>query len=111
MFKISWMQHEEEHASVDGVDAALELGDTGDCISIGLGADRSVLNYVGASGDPPYFTSRGEQAGDAFISFRFGGEWSEFPAHNSVPTSLARAAVRRFCETGKLPSEIDWEEV
>lgn len=33
--------------------------DDGDSLSIGLGREVSVLSYVGAAGNPPYFSSQG----------------------------------------------------
>jgi hypothetical protein len=87
----------------------------GPCLSIGLGLRRSVLNYVGVDGDPPYFTSVSgaddeETEGESTISFLFNGELSEFPVENSVPLARARVAFRQFCETNVLPDAIEWEE-
>jgi hypothetical protein len=127
MFTIGWNQHEQPASSIHDVDRILdelhanfagedpqlvtvELNKTGDSLAIGLGRDRSVLNYMSGSKDPPYFTSTGELEEDEPIAFRFGGEWSEFPMRSSIPTSMARQAMRYFCATGKLSSAIQWEQ-
>jgi len=127
VFTIGWNQHEQQAASIQEVDRVLdelhanfacedpqlvtvELNETGDSLAIGLGRDRSVLNYVPGSKNPPYFTSTGEFEMDEPISFRFGGEWSEFPLRNSIPTPIARQAMRHFCSTGKLSSTVQWEQ-
>lgn len=127
MFTIEWNQHEQQAASIYDVDRILnelhaqfaggdpqlvtvKLSETHDSLAIGLGRDRSVLNYVSGSKDPPYFTSIGELDVDEPIVFRFGGEWSEFPMRSSIPTLIARQAMRHFCATGKLSSAVQWEQ-
>lgn len=113
MFTIAWNQHELQAASVPDVERILDelhekfadddpqlvtvqSGETGDSLAIGIGRDRSILNYVSGSKDPPYFTSTGELEVDEPIAFRFGGEWSEFPMRSSVPSLVARKAMRHF---------------
>jgi hypothetical protein len=87
--------------------AGLERPD-GAALSIGLGRDRSVLNYM-RSPDPPYFTSHDEQADtDGTVVFFYYGHWSEFPADAAVPMDDAREAARRFFRTGERPDNIDW---
>lgn len=127
MFTVEWNDHTYQTTFIDEVERVLdelhaefaskdpqlvtvELSETGDSLAIGLGRNRSVLNYVSGSKDPPYFTSVGEVDGDEPISFRFGGEWSEFPMKHSVPITSARLALRHFCTTGKLTSAINWEQ-
>jgi hypothetical protein len=127
MFKIEWNQQERIASSIDDVNRILdelhmnfmsgdpqlvtvELNETGDSLAIGLGRDRSVLNYINGSKDPPYLTSTGGIEVDEPIAFRFGGEWSEFPMKNSIPTSVARQVMGQFCATGNLSSAIQWEE-
>lgn len=87
--------------------AGLERPD-GAALSIGLGRDCSVLNYM-TSPDPPYFTSHDAEAdADGTIVFFYYGHWSEFPADAAVAMDDAREAVRRFFEDGKRPDNIDW---
>ncbi len=89
----------------------MERKDNGDSLSIGLGSDLSVLNYVRGDNNPPYYTSSGGSEEDRGISFLFGGELSQSPLRNTVPISTARAAMKRFCETGELSKDVIWEEV
>ena len=80
----------------------------GAALSIGLGRDRSVLNYM-SSPDPPYFTSHDEQGDvDGTVVFYYYGHWSEFPADAAVPMGDAREAARRFFRSGERPDNIDW---
>lgn len=128
MFNITWDMEERRAGSAHEVDLLLdqlqlaftgtdpalvtvEFVETGDSLSIGLGRERSVLNYIRGDKDPPYYTSSGGADDDEAVSFRFGGDWSEFPPWNAVPIALAREAMRHFCETGKLSNDIQWEEV
>ena len=80
-----------------------------DCLTIGLGSDLSVLNYMRGHKNPPYYTSLGEPSAEGVIGFIFGGELTDFRLRNAVPVSAARAALTRFCETGELPEEVGWE--
>jgi hypothetical protein len=83
----------------------------GQSLSIGLGAQCSVLNYVRGDKNPPYYTSAAESESDEHVSFRFGGAWSEYPLRATVPIAEARAAMTRFCESGQLSPDVRWEEV
>lgn len=87
--------------------------DDGDCLSIGLGCEVSVLSYVGASKMPPYFSSQGStrvRDGEGVV-FHYFGHWSEFPPSAAVPIADAVEAVRYFCEHGKLSPLMSWVEV
>lgn len=127
MFKICWNNQEAPLHSLQAVEELLdqlelefiaskptlvtvELED-GDSLSIGLGKELSVLNFVAANNDPPYFTSAGNLQLDGVISFCYEGELSEFPLKHAVTNEAARAAITHFCLTGKLTSAIKWEEV
>lgn len=128
MYTISWDNNQEQASLIDDVDRLLdrlheqhrnsgptlvtvERADNGDSLSIGLGAELSVLNYVRGDKNPPYYTSSGGDDTEDVISFMFGGEWSEYPRRAAVPISVARAAMMRFCETGELSRDVMWEEV
>lgn len=127
MYRISWNNNEEHSESPQAVERLLdrlhascrttptlvtvERTDNGDSLSIGLGSDKSVLNYVRGDQNPPYYTSSGGNHRDEAISFLFGGEWSEYPLRNAVPVSAAREAMALFCKTGELSKNIMWEEV
>ena len=90
-----------------GLIAGIERPD-GTALSIGLGRDRSVLNYM-SSLDPPYFTSYDPESDqEGTVVFYYYGQWSEFSADAAVPMDDAREAVRRFYENGERPENIDW---
>jgi hypothetical protein len=89
----------------------VERVDNGDSLSIGLGANVTVLNYVRGDQNPPYYTSSGGTDADETISFLFGAEWSEYPLKFAVSISTGRAAIKRFCETGQLLESVVWVEV
>ena len=87
--------------------------DDGDCLSIGLGREISVLSYVGASKMPPYFSSQGSarvRDGEGVV-FHYFGHWSEFAPSAAVPIADAVEAVRHFCEHGKLSTLMNCVEV
>jgi hypothetical protein len=127
-YKIWWNQSIREVASLDEVattidDLHLRFKDAlptlvsverepgGPSLSIGLGLDDCVLNYMGPEGDPPYYTSVGQGQADQDISFQFGGTWSEFPSHHALPFSVGRMVLLEFCATGERSDRIEWEEV
>ncbi len=126
--RLRWANSEMHVGTIDEMDALLdtlhddavrtepmlvsvELMPSGDSLSIGLGRDVSVLNYVAGTGDPPYFTSSGGPRGDATVHFFYMGEWSEYLLENAVPVGVARQAIRHFWATGKLDPNVAWEEV
>lgn len=85
----------------------------GDCLSIGVGRDESVLGWTGASLDPPYFASKGtiESVEPVVMFFAEGDHWTEFPRHEAILWARAVEGVRRFLETGELPDNVDWQEI
>lgn len=85
----------------------------GDMLSIGLGRQYSVLSFVGASQDPPYFVSVGDINPSGDVVFYFNGHYSEFPPHAAVSPAEALEAVRAFVASAglPLPSNVSWEEV
>jgi hypothetical protein len=83
----------------------------GDTLSVGLGLKESVLSWVPAGGDPPYFTSEGNLQADGTVVFFYRGDWSEFPRWSAIPVEAAREAVSEFWHTGQRPTSVKWEEV
>jgi hypothetical protein len=81
----------------------------GATLAMGLGRDATIMTYIPANLDPPYFHSVGKQRGAALV-FHFGGDWSEFPRRQALPVNEAREAMRRFFANPTLPANIDWEE-
>lgn len=84
---------------------------SGDILAIGLGLKESILSFVSASGDPPYWISKGKKKNlEDTIVFYCYDEWSEFPSSALIPMEVARSVMKEFVKTGKLSDEIDWEE-
>jgi hypothetical protein len=127
MAKIIWDESERDVNSINELDlvldelhaefsrgepvlVVLELSETGDSLAIGLGRDESVLSYVPGDKNPPYFTSTSEKDIGGTLVFRFMGDCSEFPLRNTVPIKATREAVRYFWRTGRLTTELKWEE-
>ncbi|MDP9793723.1 hypothetical protein J2S43_002235 [Catenuloplanes nepalensis] len=87
--------------------------DSGDTISIALGRETSVLNYISASKMPPYLVSKGgSPAPDAgVVRFGYFGSMTEFPNWQAIPRSDALEAVCSFVAAGTLPENVLWIEV
>jgi hypothetical protein len=45
------------------------------------------------------------------VFFVEGDHWTEFPRREAIPWESALDAARRFLEIGKLPENVDWQEV
>ena len=84
------------------------VGPAGDLLSVGIGADESVLTWVQASEEPPYLASLGDEAAPGTIVFYLFGELSEFPRSQCIPVETARQAAREFLATAQLPSCVRW---
>jgi len=87
------------------------IATNGNCVSMGLGREESVLSWVQASKDPPYYASKGNPKAEGTIVFFYGGDWSDFPRWSTVSATDALAAMREFFETGERPTTVEWEEV
>jgi hypothetical protein len=103
----------EQHAEKTEPPIADLSNPEGDTLSIGLGRSQSMLSWISRSLDPPYFASKGQgSTGEAdYVVFYAGGQWSEFPSSNLISKESAREAVREFFVTGRLPTNVEWEEV
>lgn len=73
-----------------------------------VGDDRSVLNHVPDSLDPPYMVSVGNEASDEPVVFYVAGDhYSDGPRRNTIPPADAQAAMRHFLTTGELSPEVN----
>lgn len=124
---LNWEQNEVAVGSVQELDALLDrltveaeeadlpfvvalAREDGSTLSIGLGTEESVANYVSGSFDPPYYVSRGDPDRAEPVKFVFSGEMTEYPPWSAIPVEAARAAMRHFFETGELSPDVDWAE-
>ena len=84
---------------------------TGESLSVGLGSDWTVLNWVSSTGEPPYFGSQGDTSATGVVVFRYSGSSSEFPSASAIPVESGRRAVREFLAAGHRPQTVAWAEV
>lgn len=77
-------------------------------VAVDLPYPVTVLNYIGADGDPPYLLSSGKEGLSCNPVYFYGGYFSEFPASAVIASSKAREALRRFISSPGLPQNIDW---
>jgi hypothetical protein len=84
---------------------------TGAVMTVGLGAEASVLSFAESPERQPYYASHGNGGGDGTIWFDYYGSPTEFPIEQAVPMSDAMRAAEEFCKTGSLPSTVKWESV
>jgi hypothetical protein len=87
------------------------INDAGDSLGLVIGADVSLLSFVGNAGNPPYYISVGElRAEGLFVLYVYGGHYSELPRRYCVSVEEAREAMRVFLEIGCLTDHLQWEE-
>lgn len=84
---------------------------SGAVLTVGLGAEGSVLSYSENPDRPPYYASRGQQSGDGTVWFDYQGSASEFPVEQVVAVSRAMEAAEEFCRTGSRPKVVEWQDV
>ena len=84
----------------------------GDTLAIGLGQPYSVLSYVRADGNPPYYVSVGRVLPSEPVVFYFNDHYSEFAPHHAITLDEALAVMREFANHSclPLPDAIVWEE-
>lgn len=100
----------KEHQNKAPVLAVIEKTETGESITIGLGAQYSVINYSPANANPPYLSSVGDFENDDVLEFWYLGHLSEIPHRNCISHELAKDALQYFVKYGKLTQSIKWEE-
>lgn len=83
----------------------------GPVLSIGTGADRSVAVWTVSEEGDGNAISRGVASTDASEWFEFAGEPTEYAAGRLIPPDSARQAARQFFDTGKRPTNLEWEAV
>jgi hypothetical protein len=126
---ISWHRGTSTASDVEALDAILDriTGEidpelpqaivversNGDALTILLGAPRSFVSFVAASGNAPYFSSLGDPTATGFITFYVDGDHhSETESRRAIDPGEARAAVREFVGLHRdLPRCITWTEV
>src|SRR6266508_2747268 len=94
VYRVAWENQQAHASSCDEVDALLNRlvteyqGDkavfvtitrtaTGDSLKLGVGRERTVLDYVPGDLEPPYHASLGDPNESGSLVFRYEGEWTE----------------------------------
>lgn len=127
MFHLKW---KDDERSVGSVEEAIELveslhaqfkgvnhpsiitvrNDAGDIMTIGLGAERSFLNFMSEHLKPPYYSTVGENENEQTTTmFDFMGEQTEVRSRNLISLAGAVEALKVFCNTGQRDSSRSWE--
>jgi hypothetical protein len=86
------------------------VSQSGEVLTIGLGADQSVLSYMPANGEPPYLSSVGNDQSGGTIVFSYFGDWTEIPRTSLIATPIARQVLRHFVNTGELSNIVTWND-
>jgi hypothetical protein len=80
-------------------------------LSIGVGADSSVLAYEEGDGEGGGY-SKGPRTGDkTSVTFAYGTAPTEFLAWMLIPKADAFEAARQFYRTGTQPTNIEWDDI
>ena len=77
-------------------------------LSIGLGGDKAILNYVPPNGWPAQ-TSVGDPEAVGILAFTVAGELSELQARHAIPFDVALHAALHFFATQQLSPLVAWE--
>lgn len=86
------------------------ISPAGRVLSMGAGADVSILSWTDEAADHPYLLSQGDSAGITPVEFFYGNQMSEFPPTAVIPVHTARQAMREFFTTNRLPTSVKWTE-
>jgi hypothetical protein len=79
-------------------------------LSIGLGADESVLVYSSGRWNDESGFSKGARIDDTTeVSFHYGTGVSEYLGSMLLPKETAFAAAQEFFRTGHQPTCVEWE--
>jgi Immunity protein Imm1 len=107
------MAASEEARSKNILGAVVIEAENGNCITMVVGGDETVLTFDYGHRNPPYYASKGASDSDeplltCYLTFQ---HHSEFPRKNVIPYHDGAKAVAEFVESGKLPMCIGWEEI
>ena len=86
--------------------------DSGDTLTIGLGADVGCVQHTGDGGDPPYRMAISETVEDeGFLEFLAGGTPTPIPRKYCLPINAIEAIATEFVATGERSATVSWEEI
>lgn len=81
----------------------------GSRLAVGLGLERSVLNYIAKDGWPSCHAID-TNVGNGFLTYKLAGQDTEVPINGTVPMQDAINACMVFVRTGKLTDSFEWQE-
>ena len=94
-----------------GLGTPLFVTETGQALAPPPSPDLTVLNFMSASCDPPYFVSTGALTDSGCLVFFTDGHWTEYPSSWAVDIATARKAISEFITGTSLPPSIQWSIV
>ena len=97
-----------QEAAREPIIALLNAPD-GSSLAIGLGCQRSVLNYI-APGGWPSRHAVDDAAGEALAQFKLAEQISEVQMRGTISIEDAIDATVDFMTTGKINSKLKWED-
>lgn len=80
---------------------------------VGLGSQRSCVQYSALNGDPPYLMAMGVNRKDdqGELSFLIGDTATPVPSRYALLEAELRAVIESFVETETASPKLDWEEI
>ncbi|HEX6984337.1 MAG TPA: Imm1 family immunity protein, partial [Planctomycetaceae bacterium] len=82
----------------------------GDTLGVVFARNGSMLHFISASCDPPYFTSVGDPTAEGLFAFEYEGHYSEAPMRHLIDAAVARAVIHSFVVADEgLPAQLNWE--
>jgi hypothetical protein len=84
----------------------------GGALTIGVGGPLGCAFYISASGDPPYFSTRGpwKDREEEFVVFNVGGTAMEYPLSICLPSEEIIEIALHFFRYNTLYDRVKWEE-
>jgi hypothetical protein len=103
----------KEARTEDLLSIVLLEADNGNCISLVVGGDETVLGFTYGHLDPPYYASKGKDESDepVMTTYAFFRHHTEFSRKSVISMKEGTLAVYEFFETSDLPKCIEWAEV
>ena len=103
----------EEARSRGILGAVIIEAENGNSITMVVGGSESVLTFDYGHRNPPYYISKGVSETDepiltCYLNFQ---HHSEFSRKNVIPYHEGAKAVAQFIDSGKLPTNVSWEEI
>jgi hypothetical protein len=85
---------------------------SGNTLSLVVGGDDTVVSFIHGHRNPPYYASRGAEAGAHPVMTCYVGlvHHTEFPRKYVIPFEKGLIAAHEFAASESLPQSIEWIE-